>query len=528
LTKNDAKPSFGRVLSTQVQPEVKSQDESQVEGELEVVASALPAIPANPDFGGTLNTERIPSVPIEGHATKSIPSFTGQNLDLENSVDDLTRRVVWNDFLRKMKEELGVSAEDVLQAFSSLSEDELALPPQQNLDKVVMALGLDPQSTQMAKQYLNDLIVKTKPKSLGSELEASGRQINLTLMTQRELQRRQLDRRLEAMNSSFFIQRPQTAAAPVVAGNPELDPLLAQMQPVNELPQAELSPAPLYGLDSDMMDMPAAMKAKESAVNPIPRGLTTSQAPFTPTPTPTPPSSPTPVVKAEALAVNMSAPMMGLSRSGSAETPTGEDDELTSEGSYSDAALAGENGVRGTNSSGEFRQELNQAAPMASAGVGIRDVVSQAQVMVRDGGGEMKVKLNQDGLGEVAMKVHVEHGKVSVQMITESDEAKRLLERELGDLKNQLQANHLQVDTIKVDTATGLGKQLEQQYQDAQRQMAQQTLEQFRQDHQGWRRSFFEVPGVREYKGQGEAPRDVHAPSVPGRRAGSRRLDLVA
>ncbi len=140
----------------------------------------------------------------------------------------------------------------------------------------------------------------------------------------------------------------------------------------------------------------------------------------------------------------------------------------------------------------------------------------------------MKVKLNQDGLGEVAMKVNVEHGKVSVQMITESDEAKLLIERELADLKNQLQANHLQVDTIKVDTASNLGKQLDQQYQEAHRQMAQQTLEQFRQDHQGWRRSFFEVPGVRQYKGQSEAPRDAAAPTGSARRAGSRRLDLVA
>ncbi len=32
-------------------------------------------------------------------------------------------------------------------------------------------------------------------------------------MTERELQRKQLDRRLEAMNSNFFIQRPQPEAA---------------------------------------------------------------------------------------------------------------------------------------------------------------------------------------------------------------------------------------------------------------------------------------------------------------------------
>lgn len=159
----------------------------------------------------------------------------------------------------------------------------------------------------------------------------------------------------------------------------------------------------------------------------------------------------------------------------------------------------------------------------------IPDLVQQAHVMVKDGGGEMKVTLHPDGLGEVAMRVSVDGGRVNVQMITESDAAKKLIEHQIGDLKSSLTAQHLQVDGIKVDTATNLGKQLEQQYQDAQRQQAHQNLEQFRQDTGGWKRSFFETASVNPYAGQAQLPRDVHAPSASSvKRPSERRLDLVA
>ncbi|NJL23748.1 MAG: hypothetical protein HC902_00235 [Calothrix sp. SM1_5_4] len=69
---------------------------------------------------------------------------------------------MWNDFLRKMKDDLGVSAEDVLGAFASLSSEDLAKPPAETVDKVVMALGLNDQQAAMAKQYFSELIQKTK------------------------------------------------------------------------------------------------------------------------------------------------------------------------------------------------------------------------------------------------------------------------------------------------------------------------------------------------------------------------------
>ena len=57
----------------------------------------------------------------------------------------------------------------------------------------------------------------------------------------------------------------------------------------------------------------------------------------------------------------------------------------------------------------------------------VNDLVSQAHMMMKDGGGEMRVVLTPEGLGEVAMKISVDGNKVNVQMITQSDDAKKLL-----------------------------------------------------------------------------------------------------
>jgi flagellar hook-length control protein FliK len=147
--------------------------------------------------------------------------------------------------------------------------------------------------------------------------------------------------------------------------------------------------------------------------------------------------------------------------------------------------------------------------------------------MVKDGGGEMKVVLTPEGLGEVAMKVNVKDGKVNVEMITQTDEAKKVLENGFRALSEGLKAHHLNLESIQVNSANSLSTQLEQQYRDAQRHQAQQFLEQFHQDNQGWRQSYFDIPGAQTYRSQQNrasvGPQILSNPS-----ANSRRLDLVA
>lgn len=527
--KGESKSSFEEVFgqATEAKPQASPQDKVTVKSE----EKTLPAQPTPPSLSGPLKADQLPLPQAEPAVLMPLVSTAPVIANPEQEVDGLTRRVVWNDFLRKMKEEFGVTAEDVLNAFSSLSAEELAQPPEQNVEKVVMALGLDPQAAQIAKQYFNELLHKTNPKSLGDELASSGRQIDLTLMSQRELQRKQTDRRLDQMQTSFFMKNEKAMAERPMAEKPMAASIAKPTQMPFEKP-LETSIDDMAPLMSQMQEVDSSA-IPDTAVDDLVKKFVSAQAaPAKAIPvTDMPPMMMAPATKANANPnpVAALAPTVTpvLERGENGETAT-EDEDFTSDASFLGGGITGDSSTQGLNVGGEFKTTLAQAAPGAPQASGIQDIVSQAQVMVRDGGGEMKVKLNQEGLGEVAMKVNVDQGKVSVQMVTESDEAKRLIDRHLHDLRESLSANSLQVETIKVDTASNIGKQLDQQYQDAQRQAAHQALEQFRQDHQGWRRSFFEVPGARNYKGQTEGPRDVQPPTDSGRRAGSRRLDLVA
>jgi len=534
----------------------------------QVEESALPSQPNTPVLDKPMVGDRFPNAPMAaapmGEAKPAMP------MQQDPEVDNLTRRVVWNDFLRKMQDELGISAEDVMNAFRSLSEEDLAKPPQQTVDKIVMALGLDGQQAQVAKQYFTELINKTQPRSMGEELASSEKQISLTLMSQREIARRKDAQAVNNLQQKFFMQgqfaRPQEAMAAQAKGqqpyipkatmdengnlvyqnDSQMDEALGGAAAANGAgpdplrlqrsgPAPFAAAAPSNELVQQMKPMTKAEK-ESAAVDSVVKNFMSGQAQSKMMAAPAVVETAAPAAAAAGPAAAgqaaggaaSAAPMMaGLLSNLSPGSDQESSEEYTSDASYLATQPMNEGPQMRATGPSEFAQQLtatDAAKPMA-----VPDLVQTAQVMVRDGGGEMKVTLAPDGLGEVAMRVSVKEGKVNVQMITESDEAKKLIERQLGELKTSLVSQNLSIEGIKVDTATNIGKQMEQQYQDAQRQMAQQTLEQFRQDQQGWRRSFFETPALKVYKGQGEAPRDIPgASSASSKSARNRRLDLVA
>jgi flagellar hook-length control protein FliK len=562
------------------------------EGQGEVLANNTgeSALPMNPGSGfqgvqGPAIADRVVTANTEiqtmtGSATKTPVVKTDSE-----EVDGLTRRVVWNDFLRKMKDDLGVSADDVMQAFASLSDEELAMPPQQTLDKVVFALGLDPAQSQVAKTYFQELVQKTKSESLGSEIAAGSKQIDLTLMSQREIQRKTMQKSIEKLGQNFFMNSPEQLqaqmqarmaaqqmamngdmpaekrnegfvspqqASPLMAGR-ELSPMMANG---SQIPATASQAAPV-----EMLSTESTGKAGgDASVNKLVENMQT----------PAQHVNPADQKAIEALAKewnsaragemkNMaaaaSAPAEGASKAASAlakpgpvSTPAGiaaalggifaaaQGEDSKDAGDDGEAsfdqfaqmnqAIVGQNAKAGE-AGAEFKTQLANAAQGPQQQAEIPDIISNAEVLLKDGGGEMKVTMKDEALGEVAMKVNVENGRVSVQMITESDEARKLIEKEMVSLKAHLGQHNLNVDQIKVDTATNMGNQLEQQYQDNQRQQAQNFMEQFRQEQQGWRRNILDVPGAKLYKGQSDANRDVQGP-VTAKSKGNRRLNLVA
>lgn len=589
------KDSSGKETGTQenYKKEIGSKEAREVKGKAtqEVVGRDQTA-PVKAEQNG-VSGESIPGSPSPTTPpfARTTPDFNGvaptvvqpiakqpamNQMASEEGVDSLTRRVVWNDFLRKMNDELGVTADKVLEAFSSLNESELNSPPEQNVEKLVMALGLNPQQSEVAQKLFTDLIKKTQSKSLGDELASSATQINLSLMSQREVQRKHIQNSLDKMNSQFFMSRqgiqpqqpkvgteksedgyvpaPELGAAPLelsqvpqdlsaasVEAKPEVvaplmpkvqsspnksttpafDKLIQQMQPVSAQEQKQfIDTSAAKSSVNKMSDMMSAMTPANAAAP-----VTVSEAPLT-----TAAVAKSSAGSATAIANAVSNAFSNLQGQMNTEAEDSgdelQDGELLQEMPTDRNNLGAkvENGF----SLSPTQPILNGnevAKPMA-----VPELIQNARIMVRDGGGEMKVTLTPEGLGEVAMKVSVDNGRVNVQMITESDEAKKMIEKGLVDLKSSLHANNLSLDSIKVDTASNMGHQLEQQYRDAQKQQAQQFLENFRQDQQGWRRNFFEPPTAQLTRSQVQGSSNSGTPyyNANSKRAGSRRLDLVA
>lgn len=126
----------------------------------------------------------------------------------------------------------------------------------------------------------------------------------------------------------------------------------------------------------------------------------------------------------------------------------------------------------------------------------VTQLVNNVKMMARDGGGEMRVQLRGE-LGDVNLRVAVNHGAVDVQMVTQSDHARKILESNLHDLKNNLVAQKFDVEQIKVNVATNSSsdfkdsKTSDWNQSNSHWQDAHQFMNQFREQNQDFRRMAF-------------------------------------
>ncbi|MBL7545590.1 MAG: flagellar hook-length control protein FliK [Bdellovibrionaceae bacterium] len=153
-----------------------------------------------------------------------------------------------------------------------------------------------------------------------------------------------------------------------------------------------------------------------------------------------------------------------------------------------------------------------QSVPMAPDVVdrNIQNVMQQAQYLIKNGGGEMKVKMTPEGLGEIQLHVELKAGRVQVHMLAENKETRKMLESGLSDLKDSLTQQNIALDSVKIDSVVKTNvenqahnnnhfNQNQNQNQDPreQRQFWNQFQEQFGGRPQ--REALFEPPKVRGY-----------------------------
>jgi flagellar hook-length control protein FliK len=140
----------------------------------------------------------------------------------------------------------------------------------------------------------------------------------------------------------------------------------------------------------------------------------------------------------------------------------------------------------------------------------VKQLMNQAQYLIKKGGGEVKVEMTPGDMGTVHLKVMLKDGKVNLEMSAQTSEAKNTIESSLAELKNSLAAHKLSVENVKVDvvssasadTATQNQTQSNNQGQDP-RDQARQFWNQFGDNfgNQGRRESFTEFQNFKGYAG---------------------------
>lgn len=450
-----------------------------------------------------------------------------QEIDAESLLGEL-QDVVGNEsalrqdsmqlFLNRMKDEFGIEPGKILKAFANLDQATLKASPEQTAENILEQLNLQPEQMPKAERYYREMLLTTGESTLNEQL--AGAQIGAALgvtvkvLSEKEEAMEKLDKAIGSLNDSFAMRAPAEKNSAIVTEMPVADST-AVAQPKEEKSSK---------FDSIAQALGSAAAAPMAAASTGRSGSESSSDSSA--------GSSSKQPKAQGLkAVSASTLEKTLEEASLLTMPTASGEKATvplAAGSATSASLAQ-----------TMLKQGDGAAPE-----NVQDVVRNAQLLVQKGGGEMKMQLRPEGLGEVHLKVAVKDGQVAIQMMTDTDSAKRALEKGLDDLKTNLASHRLQVDALKVDVNTDLAKQrFEQGNQDSARdqarQMAQDFMGQFRQDREGFRQGFSEGFGMGSYQQPRRQPVPeadaVTTSSAPGAvkarsatAGGDRRLNLVA
>jgi hypothetical protein len=101
----------------------------------------------------------------------------------------------------------------------------------------------------------------------------------------------------------------------------------------------------------------------------------------------------------------------------------------------------------------------------ASADPSVKELLSQANYLVTQGGGEVTLKMNSaDGIGDVHLKVMMDNGKMSIELNTQDKSAKKLIEDSLSDLRSSLAARQISLEHVKINSVKAMNTENSTQF----------------------------------------------------------------
>jgi flagellar hook-length control protein FliK len=559
-TAKDSKASFGSVLDEKQKP---PSSDSSIKKEKDLSRSTN-----KNEKLDTRDTREVASKntsPVnkgEKSEAAAEPDVTqkAQSAD-EKATEAATREKVMTQFLTRMQSELGIAPEQFVEAFSQLEITDLALPPEETIEKVIANLNLDEGQKLVAEDMYSEMLAMSAAANMSQYLKDNSQGAKLEILTPEQASKKQLQSNINDMSSQFFVnnqpQQPKEvsqikkaigyqAYAPKDISSGGFATDMATQMPKLDGAAGAVNPAQVSsnnsGIDlsnlsfEDMPLDPETENAIAALQNKI--GEMSLQAP-------TDAAVPTDLALdkgfvAKEITVNMNtAPLAGaasgeikaLGQAGAADLGFSDSNDSSRGDAEMDPSAFSIDGAQKTGKAGQPQFAIQTPkATTAEVQGNIQEIISQAQFLAKKGGGEMSVQMSPEGMGDLKLKVAVVDGQVSVEMVTANSEAKKLIEKGMSDLKASLASQNLSIDQIRVDSPSETSKHMDQNagQDSANRQYQQKFLQDFRDNNSGFRREFFDVgtAAVPGSQTSDRASNTVYDPAAS--KKSSRRLDVVA
>ena len=467
---------FSDVLGKSTNPTPKKDDVIKAEPDKATKLSSDPVRTKS-----TEKEDKVKSQDDSENQTENLPD--PKVMDPRTSALRAQRDRAIRKFMDSFESEFGVPPEEMVEAMSQLTTQDLEKPPEKTVDTLIAKLDLEPQDEAKAKQMYMGLVVQLKQ----IDTRVAMPQAHDDMLSQLSAQRVQLSaEKKEVMGSQvkdlsdkFWMRGAQAEKT--------MSPEMNQLQ-VREFLKKMVT-AESAGIDGQaQVEMPEAMSSTENLMKRIKsEGAEESSS--------------------EDLAeldsqedfqfMPESSGMKALERNNSAQDANaqghGKDQHKSNEeagtkikGGISKEAIMAEFKKLGIKpeqmqtkkiekadveallnldpgslpqSKFESLKSIMPAAPLQPVAEmspsqkmeNMQQVVNQAQILLKNGGGEVKVEMTPEGMGKVQLKLQLIDGKVQLHMNTETKEAKKLIESSMSELKQSLAAHQLSMDLVKVD-----------------------------------------------------------------------------
>lgn len=377
-------------------------------------------------------------------------------------------------FMDSFESEFGIPPEEMVEAMSQLTTQDLEKPPEKTVDTLIAKLELAPQDELKARKMYMGLILQLKqidtnvtmPRAQDDLLsQLSAQRVKLSadqksVMTAQAQglsdkfwmrgasQEKAITPEMNQLQVREFMKKMITAESAGIGEHVELEPevaastenLLKRLK--SESPEAEEQPEQvLLDHKETISFMPEGLARKPSAEDANQQGAeeNSEQEPFFKGAT----------ISKEAVQAEFKR--IGIKPVEHLQTKKIEkaDVEATLNPDVSSLSQGNYENMKSILPSASILPtvEMNPVQKTEN----MQQIMNQAQILLKNGGGEVKVEMTPEGMGSIQMKLQVLDGKVQLHMNTETKEAKKLIESSINDLKQSLAAHQLSMDLMKVD-----------------------------------------------------------------------------